>query len=428
MPELSLMQVFLVTLASAVAAAGVMFFLWNRLSGQGFALIVGLGLFLRMAFAVFTPPFQAPDEQAHFLYIQYLAVNQQFPVQTAVTGDETHAWEYHQPPLYYLLLAGPMWVLQWLGLGPESILIWLRVWGLGFWLGQMALLRRMLTAWGWNDAEAMGVISVWAFLPSAVFLSAMVNNDQLALFFALAVVWGAKKMHQSGWNALACGVLFGLGLLSKLSLITMGVFFPVLTRYEHRWEKVPWLRTALVLGVAGILFSPWAWRNQILYGSFTAEAVAFPPFEWPQGWVQALWESVYFLLHSFFAGAGVYQQIGFPFWMAGAAVVFWAAWAGRNGRAGDEIKNSQQGLLLAGGVVLAVQLVLVLRIGLLYGQAQGRFVYPVLWVMAAVFTRLILAVLPDSRWQAAGWWLYAATFTGYALAMMTRIAPGSGLI
>src|SRR5512135_1174920 len=87
------------------------------------ALILLLYLVLATLYAVYTPPWQAPDEPAHYNYIRYVAQNGSFPV--LHMGDYPHAYleqikaagfppsmpidsiryEFHQPPLYYALAA-----------------------------------------------------------------------------------------------------------------------------------------------------------------------------------------------------------------------------------------------------------------------------------------------------------------------------------
>jgi hypothetical protein len=78
-------------------------------------------LLLGTLYAVHTPAWQAPDEPAHYNYIQYLAEQRRFPILKpgdfpAQYLEEIKAahfppemsiapirYEYHQPPLYYLL-------------------------------------------------------------------------------------------------------------------------------------------------------------------------------------------------------------------------------------------------------------------------------------------------------------------------------------
>jgi 4-amino-4-deoxy-L-arabinose transferase-like glycosyltransferase len=91
-------------------------------------LILGIYAALGVLFAARTPAWQAPDEPAHYNYVRYLAQSGQFPV--LQMGDYPSAYleqiksqhfppdmsidairyEFHQPPLYYVL-AAPLFAL-----------------------------------------------------------------------------------------------------------------------------------------------------------------------------------------------------------------------------------------------------------------------------------------------------------------------------
>src|SRR5437016_9623061 len=99
-----------------------------------FAAVIAVGILCRLAFAVLTPIFYAPDEHSHFNYVKYVSEHGSFPVQTTKMGDPANEWEYFQPPLYYVALvpiyraahslfhseAGTVFALRFV-----SILLWL---------------------------------------------------------------------------------------------------------------------------------------------------------------------------------------------------------------------------------------------------------------------------------------------------------------
>jgi len=85
------------------------------LFGHLVVLVVTLGLVCRVALALFTPVFYAPDEQSHFACIKYIYENRGFPTQTSKTGAPTNDWEYYQPPLYYVASLPLFWGLSYLG-------------------------------------------------------------------------------------------------------------------------------------------------------------------------------------------------------------------------------------------------------------------------------------------------------------------------
>ena len=109
---------------------------------------------LGFAYAVETPRWQTPDEPAHYNYIVYLAENGRFPV--LQMGDYPHQYleeirpagfppemsiepiryEFHQPPLYYVLAAAVHQVANPLGFSGQFLALRL----LSVLLGAMLLL------------------------------------------------------------------------------------------------------------------------------------------------------------------------------------------------------------------------------------------------------------------------------------------------
>ena len=87
------------------------------------ALTVLITLTLGSLYAVVTPPWQVPDEPAHYNYIRYLIEERRFPRLEVGDYDQAYLrqittakfdpslsieairYEFHQPPLYYLLAA-----------------------------------------------------------------------------------------------------------------------------------------------------------------------------------------------------------------------------------------------------------------------------------------------------------------------------------
>ncbi len=78
---------------------------------RGIVLVLVLFVLLGMVYSVTTPLFEAPDEQWHFAFVQYVATQHELPVQTAGTPTHLARQEGSQPPLYYLLAAAAtFWV------------------------------------------------------------------------------------------------------------------------------------------------------------------------------------------------------------------------------------------------------------------------------------------------------------------------------
>ncbi|MBM4461336.1 MAG: phospholipid carrier-dependent glycosyltransferase, partial [Chloroflexi bacterium] len=205
-------------------------------------------LALAVLFAVYTPAWQSPDEPAHYNYVRYLAEHGRFPVLQA--GDYRHdyleriksqkfspdlsvdpiRYEFHQPPLYYLLASPVYWLAggRLVGVRLFSALL-----GGGIVLLAYALGRRVFGA---RSALALGAAAFVALLPQHLATVAQVGNDVLAellyaaLLYLLATwVMAPQSGHGSGQASLptaarsprsliALGVLLGLILIAKTTV------------------------------------------------------------------------------------------------------------------------------------------------------------------------------------------------------------------
>jgi 4-amino-4-deoxy-L-arabinose transferase-like glycosyltransferase len=272
------------------------------------AIILLIYLILGVLFAVYTPPWQAPDEPAHYNYIRYLAESHQFPV--LQMGDYPHAYleeiksrkfppdlsidpiryEYHQPPLYYSL-AAPIYLL-----GRGSLLplrLFSVVLGAGVVLLAFAIARRVYPRWA---ALALATAAFVAFLPQHLATISQVGNDVLAeLLFALVlyqlVGWlqapsSRPKEHaatdqptsvshphsaiRNRQSAILLGLLLGLILITKTTAyIALPLALSVLIwRWLH--DRAPARRIltdlALVAIPAAVIALPWFARNIATYG------------------------------------------------------------------------------------------------------------------------------------------------------------------
>lgn len=246
---------------------------------------------LGVLYAVYTPDWQAPDEPAHYNYVRYLAEEGRFPI--LKPGDfpagyleEIKAahfppemsiapirYEFHQPPLYYLLLV-PLYRLL------DGALLPLRL--ASVLLGALAL---AVVAW---SAEALAPGRPWlawgaaafvAFLPMHLALNAALNNDVLAdllLALALLLVIRYLKMGVGAERTrllVLLGITSGLGLLTKSSLYILLPFVLLAVAVRHLWldappRPLPWLvgaGAAFLLPAVGLAL-PWWIRNVAIYG------------------------------------------------------------------------------------------------------------------------------------------------------------------
>ncbi len=251
---------------------------------------------LGILFAVKTPPWQNPDEPAHYNYIAHVATEGRLPVLRMGDYDEAYLerlkaekfppdlsiepvrYESHQPPLYYLL-AVPFY---WMGQGG---LLALRLFSVVLGGGVVLLVFLCARAAVAGAPHiALGAAGFAAFLPMHAALMASVNNDVLAeLLIAGAVLallrW--QRMEAESYEArgarhlLVVGILIGLGFLTKA---TAYLLLPVALVVVIIHSGLPGSagkssagklikRLVLVTGPALLLGLPWWIRNSLIYGN-----------------------------------------------------------------------------------------------------------------------------------------------------------------
>jgi len=250
-------------------------------------------LILATLYAVYTPDWQAPDEPAHYNYIKYLAEQHRFPI--LKPGDYPAAYleeikherfppemsiapiryEFHQPPLYYLL-AVPVYTLF------EGALLPVRL--LSVALGAFLLLVvswTVRTLVPHRPMLALAATAFVAFLPMHLAMTAAVNNDTLAeLLLATALLLSIRYLKLPGSSLgqregvrllILLGITTGLCFLTKSAVYVVVPLVLLVIALKHLWVENASLRGSLMAGVvyvvpAFLMGLPWWLRNIALYG------------------------------------------------------------------------------------------------------------------------------------------------------------------
>lgn len=431
-------QIALITLAALVAGGGVWFALVWRESRQPWAaptlvrLVVALGLGLRLGYVFLTPAFYAPDEQSHFNYIKHLSEQHAFPVQAAKLGESDNEWEYFQPPLYYLATLPVYAVMDHLFHSPPATVIVLRLGSVGLWLLNVWLGLRLLRFLEVRDEFLrLGAVTLVALLPTYVFVSAAINNDNLMIPLGAALLCLMARWQPTLRNSLALGGLLALALWTKQSTL---IFFPavavllLLARFRQPFSWGRLLGHYLVgFGLPALLYLPWALRNRRVYGTFTPENIFAAAKTWPS-FVDALLSATHNLVKTFWSVSGISNDVGYPFpllgmgfaLLSGAGLIL--GWKqnpqlGTTIRAG--LKQPIWAALAVGGVV---NVTLVLRYGCQFGMGQGRHLFPLLYPFALLLVwGLPTFPMKSLRVQLVGFWItYALAFEAFSLCRFPR--------
>jgi hypothetical protein len=260
--------------------------------------IILLAFSLGTLYAIYTPDWQAPDEPAHYNYVKYLATVHRFPVLKA--GDypaeyleeikaarfppelsiDPLRYEFHQPPLYYLLAVPVYQVFR-------GDLLPLRM--LSVVIGALLLLVIQWTVQALvpdRPLVALGATAFAAFLPMHLAMTAAANNDILAellltLLLLLSIRYlrlnrGTADPRQEVQLLILMGITTGLCFVTKsaiyvglpIGLLAIALKKLCLERGSEAGTSGPgpvkagvvYLLPAFALGL------PWWLRNIALYG------------------------------------------------------------------------------------------------------------------------------------------------------------------
>jgi hypothetical protein len=244
-------------------------------------LVIVLGFVaLASLVAVKTPPFQSSDEPEHVRNIETLVSGHWYGMDLGCRPPPSRAGflscngdEAQQAPLYYVLMTGWQEVA---GLPAEAppqadpdahFIEWLRLGNIL--LGAATVLTVFLAARvvardEWTPAIAAALL---AFFPGFIFLTAFVTNDNLVNLLGAVLTYCAIRFSQSASSRwmLATGVVFGLLVTTKLSILPLALLVPLLALTAPTWRR-RW-RLAAYGSLSALAVSAWYLiSNWVRYG------------------------------------------------------------------------------------------------------------------------------------------------------------------
>jgi 4-amino-4-deoxy-L-arabinose transferase-like glycosyltransferase len=256
---------------------------WRARSWLG--LIIAIYLLLAAGYALKTPKWQAPDEPAHFNYIVHLAEERSLPALKVgyyphqylekakaakfpeYVSIEPLRYEFHQPPLYYLLGLPFYWVGGAFGL--EGRILALRFLSIALGTGVLvAIYRTVREIFPQEGTLALATVGFAATVPMHLAMNAAINNDTLAeLVMALILLMSVRMAMGRPTNGAVLGALLGLGLLTKTN-IYLAIPLVILAALLSPERKRMLLRPLLVSLVIVLALSAWWFiRNALTYGN-----------------------------------------------------------------------------------------------------------------------------------------------------------------
>jgi hypothetical protein len=256
-------------------------------------LIVIAYLVLAALYATRVPVWNAPDEPAHFNYVESIAVDHALPIlekgdyNQALLERLTHdkfppdqsvaslRYESHQPPLYYVVAAPVLALVQNRGLQTQVVALRLVTAAIGA-LFILAVFRLARLIFPGSSSLPLATAAFVAFIPMHLFMDAAIDNDALAeLMLCLTLIIVVENLQTKGdaRNDVWAGVVTGLAILTKLVaavsvvLVALGfVAAALLAPDRARALRQLSLRLIRVGAIAFVLSSWWVVRNLIVYG------------------------------------------------------------------------------------------------------------------------------------------------------------------
>ena len=398
----------------------------KKISRWHLAAIFTLALVIRIAYAVVAPPFQAPDEYAHFSYAKFVHDAHRLPVQQspAVKPEEL---EFHQPPLYYMLAA---WLIPSTTLVESRLLLPLRFINILFSMLTVVIAyyfaARVLK---WNQFSVALVCAVFALLPTYSYLSATMRNGTLATFFAslgfylcAKAVLDEEQQRDARWAWI--GVVAGLAILSKLSTIGF-VFATAVTvvgttsNWRVSLRRTGWFGLG-VMSTAGW----WFVRNLLVYGNLFA--IVENGYDFTRSSVSWMHEkqSAITIFKTFWAVFGRINEHYFPdiyrfyWWFSALAVLGIIKYAFQKRRNLPELPRELVGFFV---VAIGMSIVTTMYYAHNYNSDQGRYMFPVL-IPITTFIAIGLNALVPARYHR--WVLNTVVFAfaGINTLVLARLA------
>ena len=247
-------------------------------------LIILVYLFIGSLYVTQTPPWQAPDEPAHYNYVRQLAGGN-LPVMEPGDYDQEYineivfeeafapgysidsiTYEDWQPPLYYLIQT-PVFAASEGSFTTMRLLSLLL--GAGTIILAYAIALRIAPTEPWLALTAAIFV---AFLPQHMAMMTSINNDVLAELLIAACLFlildiGMPDARRVSTKLVLLGILLGLGFLTKASVYPMALVAVLVLawRYWGDWRAL--LRAGSLVFIPALLLGLLWWgRNMAVYG------------------------------------------------------------------------------------------------------------------------------------------------------------------
>jgi hypothetical protein len=243
--------------------------------------IAALGASIGVIYVWLVQPGLPYDEPSHWSTVLYYANHAQLPV----LGHSGVTYEAQQGPLAYTLDALLVTLARDLGGSLHTCFRLVRLLGLAELAATVPLIAAITRRAVCNAKAAIAATVVFALNPMLLTMSASVQNDSLALLLGVLTLYVALAWLSENplvLRAGTVGVIAGLGVLTKLTVLPAAVAIPLWLLWRHRRRGL----AAIGAFVVAVLATSGWWfiRNISLYGDPTGAAgvhrlgLSFPPY------------------------------------------------------------------------------------------------------------------------------------------------------
>ncbi len=396
-------------------------------------LLFGVGFLCRLLFAFQVPAYQSPDEKAHLSYIQFIAENKSLPIQPDVFDFDRNDYEYYQPPAYYLAMSLFYSFGNFIKFSELSNIIMIRsisviLWVFAF-VATWLIIKRLQLENNFSEIFLMAFVSL---LPSYMFISSMINNDNLitclaGIIFLIAIQSNDKITIK---ETILLASFAALSFLTKYTGVLLLTFLFVFFISKVDWKEIKFssIRPMIIAAVIVVLIlAPMLLRNKELYGSFIPLSVGahFPNWD---SITYGIYRAFKNFLNTFWAVAGRTNDIKFiPAIIIGNIIALIALYGINKSFLNKDsyvkkIFNNSKSFFSTSLISIVIGMIILIYYGAMYGQAQGRFMFPLIipigiW-MGVGFKNAIGQRIENTKYilNTVGLFLLSATsFTGYVL-------------
>lgn len=394
---------------------------------------------LAALYSLIVPPFEAPDEPGHFYYIFHLITQHTLPDQYRSNDGEAH-----QPPLYYLIAALPVLKVDLrdstgaFHSNPRSLFSGggqinealhgsaetfpFQGQALGLHLARLVSVFMgagtvfFILSIGWKLFPAAPFVGLTAaalvaFNPQFLFISSVINNDNL-LILAATATWSqmirALETPEKWRHWVILGLLSSIAILAKINgIVVLGMTGLVLVYCSiSRRSFRMFLCGILAIGLPVTLISGWWFlRNQFLYGDPIGWKVYQQIFSVNQRLIPLTWKDLADFMetqfHSFWGVFG-WMSINAPMWFyTGIKFLLLVSTVGLGFFIGQGsfsyLGKVQKTVIILYMSVILIQQVFILAIiaGCNSSCYQGRYLFPVIGPLMLLVSLGLASLIPQ---------------------------------